>query len=238
MDGHDVQSLEPVALGGLQECASLIAVQGPHLLASDLRQINVFCDVATHHSPPSGLLESAVQNGVGVLDGAGGQASILHLPVQPLHVHGAQLPKLNLAQGWFQVASHLLPIGFVRACPDAALHAVPKPPIEVLAHGQVLGIEEEPTVSVGEGLVELLGYLLARLAVDGLALGSRCSLDRVAGHVEPILAASNRALAVAALTHHSPFISSFGSTPNASASLRIVTSRAGRCPNSSLFMVS
>jgi hypothetical protein len=135
-----------------------------------------------------------VQHGVGVLDGAGRQPSIRHLPVHPLHVHTAriknvdpdvimvpgtltacsgiasttpwfnnygcrcrtQLPKLQLAQGWFQVAPYLLSIGFVRTCPNAALHAFSKPPIEILAHAQVFYVEDEPAVPVGEGLVELL----------------------------------------------------------------------------------
>jgi len=54
-----------------------------------------------------------------------------------------------------------------------------------------------------------------------------------------VLARVNGSLAVRSVPrHHSPFISSRGSTPNASASLRMVEAWAGRRPSSSLLMVS
>src|SRR3712207_3036331 len=107
MDRHDIQSFEPIALCGLQEGATSISVQRPYLIAFDLRRINVVCHVAAHDTPPSGLFEGTVQHGVGVLDGPGSQAPILHLPVHSLDMYGREALQIHASYGRNYIAHYL-----------------------------------------------------------------------------------------------------------------------------------
>src|SRR5215210_8353639 len=50
-DGNDVQGMQTIAFGGLQQSPGLLAVQGPDLLTPDLRRVHVLTDVAVHNTP-------------------------------------------------------------------------------------------------------------------------------------------------------------------------------------------
>src|SRR5918998_1136674 len=85
---------------------------------------------------------------------------------------------------------------------DAPAYGIVEPPLKILTYCLILGVEDEPAVPVGHRLGELLGCLLARLAVDCPALGAGGRLNRVASHVKPaLLVTSDAPLAVAASTH-------------------------------------
>jgi hypothetical protein len=74
---------------------------------------------------------------------------------------------------------------------DAPAYGIVEPPLKVLTYCLILGVEDEPAVPVGHRLGELLGRLLARLAVDSPALGAGGHLNMaragVPGSVPPVL---------------------------------------------------
>ena len=61
--GHeteDIQGLEPVAAGGLEESPGLIRVEGFYLLLADLRLVSVGGRVAGDEIPTNGFLQGRV----------------------------------------------------------------------------------------------------------------------------------------------------------------------------------
>src|SRR5829696_8349128 len=233
--------MQTITFGGLQQRTGPFAVQGLYLTSLQPRRVDVFCYVAIHHSPPLGLLQSAAQHGMGVLDSASREPPILHLTIKMLYVSRRELSELDAPDGRDDVAPYLSLVGGVCAGPDASPDAVVEPPIQALPDTYVLIVEDEPAVSVGYGFGELLTDLLAALAVDVAGFPTRSGLYPVLSDPVSILAAVDRALVVAAPfghTYSSPFISSRGSTSRAWASLRMVEACAGRRPSSSLLIVS
>src|SRR5215213_480579 len=95
--------------------------------------------------------------------------------------------------------AYYLLIAFVCGGPNGIEYAINQPPLQVLPHLQVVGIEEESVIPIRPR--QLLGYFLSRLAVQCLALRSCGRMDRVAGHVESVLAAADAPFSVAAFTH-------------------------------------
>src|SRR5829696_3299229 len=84
--GYDIQGLESLSAGSIQEPAGLLRRKRVHLLLPHLRHVYGVADVAWNHAPPHGLLERPVQDGVRVLDGPRGESAILHLSVESLDV--------------------------------------------------------------------------------------------------------------------------------------------------------
>src|SRR5919107_2855698 len=139
---------------------------------------------------------------MGVLDGAGRESPVLHLPVKVLYMSWRELSKLDAPDGRDYVAPYLSLVGRVRAGPDASPGAIIEPPFHVLSDAHVLIVEDEPTVTVSYGLGELLSHVLTTLAVDVASLGSLGSLHPVLADPVSILAAVDRALVVAASFSH------------------------------------
>ena len=175
-----------------------------------------------------------------VLDGAGREPPILHLTVKVLYVSWRELSELNAPDGRDDVASYLSLVGGVCAGPNTSPCAVVEPPFQALPDTYVLVIDDEPAVPVGYGFGELLPDLFAALAVDVAGFPTRSGLYSVLANLVAVFAAVDRALIVATPFSHaycSPSISSRGSTPRASASLRIVRGCAPCLPSSIRQMV-
>src|SRR5215203_632424 len=194
--------MQTITFGGLQQRTGLFTVQGLYLTSLQPRRVDVFCYVAIHHSPPLGLLQSAAQHGMGVLDSASREPPILHLTVKMLYVSRRELSELDAPDGRDDVAPYLSLVGGVCAGPDASPDAVVEPPIQALPNTHVLVIEDEPAVPVGYGLGELLPNLFAALAIDVASLGSLGSLHPVLADPVSILAAVDRTLVVATPLRH------------------------------------
>ena len=64
----------------------------------------------------------------------------------------------------------------MRAGPDASPDAVVEPPFQVLPDAHVLVVEDEPAVTIGNGLGELLANVLTALAVNVAGYPARSSL--------------------------------------------------------------
>ena len=103
---------------------------------------------------------------MGVLDGAGRDPPILHLTVKVLYVSWRELSELDAPDGRDDVAPYLSLVGGVCAGPDTSPDAVVEPPIQALSDTYVLVIDNEPAVTVGYGLGELLPDVFAALDVD------------------------------------------------------------------------
>lgn len=83
---YDIQGLESLSAGSLQEPAGLLRRKRVHLLPPHQRHVYGVADVARNHAPPHGLLERPVQDGVRVLDSPCRESALLHLPVESLDV--------------------------------------------------------------------------------------------------------------------------------------------------------
>src|SRR5215212_11984853 len=97
--------------------------------------------------------------------------------------------------------AYYLLIAFVCCGPNGIEYAIHQPPLQVLSHLQVVGIEEESIIPTRHRPRQLLGYFLSRLAVECLALRPRSRLYGVSGHVEPVFAAADAPFSVTAFTH-------------------------------------
>jgi hypothetical protein len=105
-------------------------------------------------------------------------------------------PELRL-----DVAADQALIALVCRSLHGALDRTFQPAVQERREGPVLSLQDEAHVPVRKGLGELLRSLFASLAVDSLSLRSCGRMDRVAGHVESILATADTTLAVSAFTH-------------------------------------
>src|SRR5215211_1885930 len=81
-------------------------------------------------------------------------------------------------------------------------HRVGEPPAQVVSNDHALGVIGKPTVSVCHRPGELLRDFASRLAIDSPLLGTLGSVDRVAAHPAPVLAAGDRAFPVATPPSH------------------------------------
>src|SRR5215217_8134623 len=80
-----------------------------------------------------------------------------------------------------------------------AAHRFVDPAFEIGSQRFVVAIEHQPSYPIRDGFREFLRYLLARLAVDVLALWAIHGVHGVAGHPAAVLAPRYRSLAVTAL---------------------------------------
>src|SRR5215208_1227420 len=87
---------------------------------------------------------------------------------------------------------------------DRAFHRVREPSIQVLPECELSGIVDEPAVSICQCLCELAWDLRPRLARYRTPRAPFASPDGVLCRPYAVLAAVDRALAVAALTHLLP----------------------------------
>ncbi len=77
-------------------------------------------------------------------------------PVEALDVNRCEFRELDPSESRYDVlppADNLVAIE--SALSHGAAHGVVKPPLKVLAHGLILGVEDEPTIPVGHRLGEL-----------------------------------------------------------------------------------
>src|SRR5215211_7775498 len=133
---YDIQGLESLSAGSIQEPAGLLGRKRVHLLLPHLRHVYGVAGVAWNHAPPHGLLKRPVQYGVRVLDGPRGESAILHLPVESLDMCRGERLEPHPAKSRGYIAPRLAAIGLIGAAPDAALYRVPKPAVQVLGHGE------------------------------------------------------------------------------------------------------
>jgi hypothetical protein len=199
--GQDVESFKAISLGRIEQYPYLFRGQGPHFFSLYLWRLDSFGGVARDKPVPDSLLERLVKRDVDVLDGAGRESGIKLLAIESAHVGRGQVLELHLTQKRAYVeADHLLiPLKGCRTY--GVTYRIGKPAPQVLTQLQIISVEHEPTISVCLGFGGFLVYFSARLAVQRLALRSSGRLDRVAGHVESILAAGDTTLTVSALTH-------------------------------------
>ncbi len=81
------------------------------------------------------------------------------------------------------------------------LDAVLEPRVQIIANIQVLRIESETIILVGDFLCQFARYLNSRLAVDRLTLAPGRRIGSILGHPSAVLATAYAALAVSPLTH-------------------------------------
>src|SRR5918998_445833 len=97
------------------------------------------------------------------LDRTRGQASVKLLAVHGLDLQGVELIELPASYHRLEVEPYHLFVPPPRAIPDRTLERS-KPPVEVVAHGQVLAVARDARVPVGQQLAKLGPYFRFRLA--------------------------------------------------------------------------
>src|SRR5919199_585768 len=93
---------------------------------------------------------------MGVLDGAGRESPILHLPVKVLYVSWREHFELNSPQSRDYVAPCLALVRGVRAGPNASSNRSLKPLLQTHLDRQASSVENEPAIPVRYRLYELL----------------------------------------------------------------------------------
>src|SRR5215203_5876396 len=135
-----------------------------------------------------------------------------------------------------------MPVNLVGANAHGAPNRILQPACEVFPDRNAPRIEDKALSAAAQGLDELVVYFVAGLARHVATLGAFSRVYPISAPVADLLAVLlvgvDRAFAVAVLRHQSSFISSWGSTPRASASLRSVRGWARCFSFSSLFMLS
>src|SRR5215213_2696468 len=178
---HDIQGLESLSAGSIQEPAGLLGRKRVHLLLPHLRHVYGVADVARNHAPPHGLLERPVQYGVRVLNGPRREPAILHLPVESLNVRRSESVEPHASNSRDYVASRLAIIGLIGAPPDAALYGIVKPAVQVLGHGEPRSVEDQALVRSGAGFPQRLARLLFSLARHVASLPVRAEVRASVG---------------------------------------------------------
>jgi hypothetical protein len=161
---YDIQGLESLSAGSIQELAGLLGRKRVDLLPPHLRHVYGVADVAWNHAPPHGLLERPVEYGVRVLDGPRGESAILHLPVQSLDVCRGERLEPHATKSRGNIAPRLAAVGLIGAPPDAALYRVLKPAVQVLGHSEPRSVEDQALVRTRTGFPQRLARLLFGLA--------------------------------------------------------------------------
>src|SRR5918997_6757931 len=133
------------------------------------RRRNRFGYVARHQRSSHSLLERLVQRHVYDLHRTRGQAGVQLLAVHVLDLQGVELVELHASYRRLEVESHHLLVPLPGALPDGTLEC-PKPPVEVVAHGQVLAVVSDALVPVRQQFTQLGPYFCLRLAGDIPAL--------------------------------------------------------------------
>src|SRR5215212_4999505 len=110
-----------------------------------------------------------------------------------------------MSQGRGDMASDDVGVVLERRLLYGAAHRFVDPAFEIGSQRFVVAIEHQPSYPIRDGLREFLRYLLARLAVDVLALRTIHGVHDVAGHPTAVLALRYRPLAVPALLAQSRF---------------------------------
>src|SRR5215203_7565658 len=135
-----------------------------------------------------------------------------------------------------------MPVNLVGANAHGAPNRILQPACEVFPDRNAPRIEEKALSAAAQGLDELVVYFVAGLARHVATLGAFSRVYPISAPVADLLAVLlvgvDRAFAIAVLRHQSSFISSRGSTPSASASLRIVRGCARCLPVSNRLIVS
>src|SRR5829696_7684634 len=175
-----------------------------HLFGGGTRCLDRICGIARDHVPLQRLRKGLVKNRVDLLDGGWREARVELVAIESLHVRRGQLRELDAPERGLEVEPDYLLVTLVGARPYAAPVGVVQPPIQILTDGHVLSVECVPACAVGERFGQLVGYLLARLAVEPPALRALRRMCRVLCLPAPILALGDRALAVSASTHCLP----------------------------------
>src|SRR5215213_1847809 len=155
---------------------------------------------------------------------------------------GVEVFELETPKGGNYMRLNHVPVNLVGAKAHGAPHGVLQPACEVFPDRKAPCIEDKALSAAAQGLDELVVYFVSCLARHVAALGAFRRVYPVGSPVAYLLAVLlvgvDRAFAVALLRHQSSFISSRGSTPSASASLRIVRGCARCLPVSRRLIVS
>src|SRR5215208_3155724 len=242
VDGQHVEGFKTIAACRFDQGLYLLPIQGGNLLAFDLRGLDSFAYVAGDQPVEHRLLERLAQYAVHLAHRGRGEAGVQLLTVEASHMDGAEVFELDATEGRDYVRFDHVPVNLIGTDAHLTPHRILQPACEIFPNRDAPRVEDRALSAATQGLDELVVYFVARLVRHVAALGTFCRLDPVSTPVSDLLAVLlvgiYRALAVTLFRHHSPFISSRGSTPNASASLWIVEAWAGRCPSSSLLIVS
>src|SRR5215211_838648 len=213
-----------------------------HLLRRWPWSLDIISGVAGDEVPSHSLGKRLVQDMVDLLDRRAGEAGIQALAVEALNLECVHVLELHASDGRLDVVGDEVLVPRVGGLPDGAVNAVGEPAVQVLSESQVFIIIDEALVAVRHCFRELSPCIVAILAADVAALGAFCGMHHVSSPVAnllPVLLVGvDRAFTVAVLRHQSSFISSRGSTPSASASLRIVRGCARCLPVSRRLIVS
>jgi hypothetical protein len=117
-------------------------------------------------------------------------------------VRRGKLRELDAPERGPDVQPDYLPVTLVSARAHASSVGVLEPAIEVPADRDASGVEHETARAVGERPGQLVGRLLARLAVEDPALGPARRVGGIACLLATVLAPGDRALAVSAPPRH------------------------------------
>src|SRR5918994_513555 len=236
-NGYDVHSFKPILSRRLEESSDLFKVQRPYLFSAGAWWLHWRSGVAGYQAVHHSLLEGLAKRAVDVEHGSGSEPGIELGTVKPTHVGGSEGLQLLPPNRRYEMHPDYALLPFVSSLAHRVPDAIGKPPDQIVPHGDASSVVGDPSRRVAPRLGELLLDLLILPAVDHLALRTVRSVDGVAGHVAAILALADP-VAFSRHLYSSPFISSSGSTPRASASLRSVRGWARRFSFSSLLILS
>jgi hypothetical protein len=155
---------------------------------------------------------------------------------------GVEVFELDTTKGGNYMRFNHVPVNLVGANAHRTPHRILQPACEIFPDRKAPRIEDKALSTVAQGLDELVVYFIARLARHVAALGAFRRVYPISALVADLLPVLlvwvDRAFPVAVLRHQSSFISSRGSTPSTSASLRIVRGCARCLPVSRRLIVS
>src|SRR5215207_8994205 len=121
---------------------------------------------------------------------------------------GCELRELHPPDLWCNVVPDVPPVVAVGRVPYRAFHGILEPPFQVLGNGQVLGVEADATVGLGDSLLELRHHLRLGAGVDAPSPDAGRGVDSVLGLPASVLALLVGSLTVrpaVPLRHCSPF---------------------------------
>jgi hypothetical protein len=151
-DGNDVERFQPIPTDGLKQRLDLIRAKMLDLLSTHLRGLDGVRDVAGEESVVDSLLERVVDRCVYVAHRAGGESGVCLLSVEAPEMHGGEGFELDSPKGRDEMVAHHALVSLVGHGLDAALLRILKSPAQLVAELEVLGVEGEATIPVGERL--------------------------------------------------------------------------------------
>jgi hypothetical protein len=197
-DGNDVERFQPILTDTLKQRRYLIRVKRLDLLSTDLRWLDGVRHVAGEESVVDSLLERIVDRCVYVAHRAGGESGVRLLSVEAPEMHGGEGFELYAPQRGDEIVTHHTFVTIVGHGLDAALLRVLKPPMQIIAELEVLGIEGEASIPVSKCPGQLVCDLFAGLAVERRALALTAHIHGDLGAPPTVRPLVDAAFAVAA----------------------------------------